>query len=160
MAKRINLPTFPERFWDKVDKTGDCWNWTAGRSHKGYGVILLNGKGRQAHRVSYELANGPIPAGLQIDHTCHNRACVNPQHLRLATNKQQRENLSGPQRNNRSGVLGVCWAPRQRRWKAAVKHHGQAYHVGYFTTIEQAQDAVISKRAELFTHNDLDRRSA
>lgn len=159
MAARC-YPSLEERFWSKVDKSEGCWLWTAGLNRKGYGVIVKDRKARGAHLVSYEMANGPIPKGQTVDHryTCPKR-CVNPEHLRLATTKQQRENLAGPQVNNASGVRGVMWAPRQRRWKATVGHHGKHVHVGYFLRIEDAEAAVTRKRLELFTHNELDRIS-
>ena len=71
-----------------VNKREDgCWEWTARRSPRGYGnVSLWQGVGSgyryyRAHRLSYELLVGPIPEGLQLDHLCRNRACVNPEHL-------------------------------------------------------------------------------
>lgn len=157
---RRRYPPLEERFWAKVDKSQECWVWTAARNRKGYGILLVDGKNRQAHRVSYELANGPIPGDLQVDHICHNRACMKPAHLRLATRKQQMENLSGAQSNSKSGVRGVVWAPRQKRWQGTVGHNGKAFHVGFFKNIEDAENAVIKKRLELFTHNEVDRREA
>ena len=92
-----------ERFWAKVDKSGECWLWTAGRNTPGYGVISEGGhSGKQlsTHRVAYELEVGPIPNGLTIDHLCHNadltcpggntcphRACVRPDHLEAVLNR-------------------------------------------------------------------------
>ena len=74
-------PDFADRFWSKVEKGPRCWNWTASGNGHGYGSINFNGKTTYAHRISYEMARGPIPRGLQIDHLCRNRSCVNPDHL-------------------------------------------------------------------------------
>lgn len=146
-----------DRFWAKVEKTDTCWNWTAARESGGYGVFRILGVLLQAHRWSYQQSNGEIPSGLAIDHTCYNRACVNPDHLRLATNKQNAENFSGLDSNNTSGVRGVSWNKQCRKWQAYVKHNGKRYHVGLFADIKDAEAAVKAKRNELFTHNDLDR---
>ena len=70
-----------QRFIDKVDKTGNCWEWIARKNVKGYGTFKLNNNTMLAHRVSYEYFKGLIPKGLTIDHLCRNRHCVNPDHL-------------------------------------------------------------------------------
>lgn len=148
-----------ERFWAKVEKTDTCWNWT-GTTSNGYGQYWLDGKGHRAHRLSYAYAHGPIPEGMQIDHQCHNKLCVNPDHLRVVTGKQNCENVRGAQSNNASKVRGVVWHKRDKRWQARVVHNMSTVHVGYFITLEEAEAAVIAKRNELYTHNDVDRRSA
>ncbi|HEV2928117.1 MAG TPA: HNH endonuclease signature motif containing protein, partial [Propionibacteriaceae bacterium] len=81
------------RFWAKVDRSGGpdaCWPWTANRMDSGYGRYSIDGRSKLAHRISYELSVGSIPDGLQIDHLCRNKPCVNPTHLEAVT---QRENL-------------------------------------------------------------------
>lgn len=62
-----------------------CWIWTGLRNEWGYGTAGSRGL---AHRVMYEQANGPIPEGLELDHLCRERACVNPLHLEAVTHTQ------------------------------------------------------------------------
>lgn len=76
----------PERFWAKVEKTDHCWLWHgAVSSYTGYGSIGHNGKTCVAHRMAYLLVKGAIPDGLELDHLCRNRLCVNPDHLEPVT---------------------------------------------------------------------------
>lgn len=75
-------PRLPPRFWNKLCFCSDngCWTWGAAKI-QGYGRFMHNYKSVWAHRLSYECLIGPIPSGLQLDHLCRNRACVNPDHL-------------------------------------------------------------------------------
>jgi hypothetical protein len=68
-------------------RTEGCWEWKKWITGKGYGRIKVGGKLMLAHRHFYEMAKGPIPTGLQIDHKCRNRSCVNPEHLEVVTNE-------------------------------------------------------------------------
>lgn len=77
-----------ERFWQKVDRSGDCWLWTAGRTPEGYGKFWLGGKTVLAHRVAYTLEHGPIPDRLHLDHLCRVRHCVNPAHMEPVTHRE------------------------------------------------------------------------
>lgn len=81
---------WPQRFWDKVDRRGpdECWEWAAYLHPYGYGIIMMDGFPRRAHRVAYELLVGEIPEDLVLDHLCRNRSCVNPAHLEPVTNAE------------------------------------------------------------------------
>jgi len=145
---------------DKVDTSGDCWIWKAGIAKDGYGRFFYQGRNHCAHRISHILFNGPIADGLEVDHMCHTTRCVNPKHLRAVTHKQNKENLSRPHTNSRSGIRGVSWDSLNQLWRADLKHNWKTVYVGSFASIADAEAAVIEKRNELFTHNDLDRKAA
>ena len=89
-----------ERFWEKVDKSGECWLWTAHRNADGYGMVGLERRGiDRSHRVAWRLANGSIPAGMSVLHRCDNPGCVRPDHLFLGT---QRDNIADMDAKGRS----------------------------------------------------------
>lgn len=79
--------TLVERFCHKVAFAANgCWEWAGSRSDTGYGNMQVgSGKVRNAHRLSYEMFIGPVPDGLELDHLCRNRGCVNPAHLEPVT---------------------------------------------------------------------------
>ena len=101
------------------------------------------------------LTHGDIPSGMHVDHSCFNRECVRPEHLRLATHKQNLEYRRGAQSTSRTGIRGV--SKRGNRWHAKVTHYGVTHHVGTFATAEEADAAVRAKRAELFTFPEINK---
>ena len=150
-----NLST-EERFWSKVEKTATCWNWTGATNEHGYGMVTRKDGQRRAHRVAWTTLVGDIPDGMQVDHRCRKRACVNPGHLRIETTKQTAEHVAISNKNT-SGYRGVTFDKTWKKWRAQVRHCGKNYIAGYFTDVHEAGAAAKALRNELFTHNDLDR---
>lgn len=95
-----------ERFWSKVNKTSDCWEWTCELTHNGYGRFRYNNKRVRAHRFAWELIHGPIPAHLYILHSCDNRKCVNPKHLRTGTQQENIQDAVDRGRHARGEICG------------------------------------------------------
>lgn len=106
-----------ERFLVKVNFTEDCWEWTATKNPKGYGRFRV-GKVRQAHRWLWEQVVAPIPEGLELDHLCKNRGCVNPDHLEPVTHQV---NVARAKPN--SVALKAMWAERHAEQTRCSKGH-------------------------------------
>lgn len=143
-----------DRFWASARRDGDCLVWQKSRRANGYGQLKTGGRNRTAHTVAYELAVGPIPPGMQVDHSCRRRTCIEPSHLRLATHKQNCENRNNRPDSTVSGVRGVCWDKDRRLWAARITHHYRAIFIGRFTDLAEAERAVIEARAAHFTHSN------
>lgn len=92
-----------ERFWSKVYKSQNCWLWMGSTLKNGYGVFWYSNRPGYAHRYSYELHQGKIRLGEEIDHLCRVRNCVNPSHLEAVTR----------QINVRRGMAGDSLRRRQ-----------------------------------------------
>ena len=98
------------RFWVLVDKGPNCWEWLGPRNAYGYGHFSAGRDVFRAPRVAYTLASGPIPEGLELDHLCRNRICVNPSHLEVVTHRtnDQRSPLMGMALKRLNGIKQRC----------------------------------------------------
>jgi len=106
------------QFWAKVDKSSGsgCWLWTGRLNRSGYGQMF---DGPSAHRVSYEIAKGLIPDGLELDHLCCTPACVNPDHLEPVTRD---ENARRRAERNVTCKNGHPWSPETTYiWKGVIR---------------------------------------
>jgi hypothetical protein len=112
-----------ERFWSRVERgpSDACWLWRAGIDKDGYGKFVIEWdrqhrrvKNCRAHRVSYELAHGPIPGGLHCLHRCDNPGCVNPSHLFLGTTLDNTADRQAKRRQARGLRQGAHTRPERR----------------------------------------------
>ena len=118
-----------------VPGEGGCLLWT-GATTNGYGVVSVDGRLQRAHRVAYEQANGPIPAGLHLDHLCRVRACINPDHLEPVT---QAEN------NRRAGAAKTTCSKGHENYR--LHPDGRKYCATCRSDYDRARYAAQGRRA-------------
>jgi len=143
--------TLKQRFFSKValpTAPDGCWMWIGGThaSNDGhrYGCFWRREGSDRAHVVSYEIYNGPVPTGKEIDHICGVKLCVAPGHLRAVTHAENLQNRRTA--TTKSGVRGVYqW--KSGRWNAQIRHLGKLHYLGTFDTAEEA--AAARRRAEI-----------
>lgn len=122
--------SFTVRFWSKVERGEGCWLWLAATNKHGYGLFGVAGRSTLAHRVSYQLANGQIPAGKVVIHACDTPACVNPAHLTAATQSDNVRDMVAKGRVSRGAARSALLrriAPRgERHWRSRLTNEAIA----------------------------------
>jgi len=119
--------TVAERFWNNIQKSEGCWLWTGHRAVNGYGTLGDRTKVLKAHRLSWELHHGAIPAGLHVMHTCDIRVCVNPAHLRLGTHADNMADMKTKGRG-RSRQGDEHWSRTHPEKRASGSRNGMIRH--------------------------------
>lgn len=150
LAELQNHPTPEAAFSARTEWQGDCLVWTGAINTRrnGYGFLRVKGRVIWAHRFAWEQKYGPIPDGMEVDHICHNTACVNALHLRTATRAQNMRNLNGARKQSVTKARGVF--PHGSGYRVQIGYKGKRYSFGTYPTIEEAASVAKRERARLF----------
>lgn len=121
-------PESVTRFWAKVSRSTACWHWTAAKNSRGYGSFGYGGRTYLAHRIAYALTYGEIPVGMEINHVCGVKSCVNPLHLEVVTAAQNIQHARA------SGLMPASKLSRRNAAKVACANgHGYTPENTYTT---------------------------
>ncbi|EHT0126459.1 HNH endonuclease [Salmonella enterica] len=131
-------------------KIGDQVGWL---NSSGYLQFSMRKKVYLVHRVIWEIHNGKIPDGMEVDHIDHNKLNNNIENLRLVSKKENHKNMP-LQKNNKSGFCGVCFIERCNKYRSSIKVDGKTKYLGYFIDINDAIKARIDANKIFGFHNN------
>ncbi len=134
------------------------WRISRGRSKSGaiagsvkkngYIGISINATTLLAHRAIWLYVHGTWPK-YQIDHINGNKCDNRISNLRDVLPAINSQNLTKPHKDSKSGILGVCWKSRDKRWIAEINIDKRSHHIGMFRTAQEARDAYLAAKAQL-----------
>lgn len=142
-----------DRFWDKVDKSGDCWEWTGAITSGGYGSIGVEGKILQAHRFIMD-----APDDVCVLHKCDNRSCVNPDHLYFGDKKQNAKDRDVRHRNGMQKLTNeeIIWIYQLGESVAKIR---KTFGVSHSVVSRIKRGVSYRHLTQEATNRGLDRRS-
>ena len=133
-----------DRIKASVLKQDGCWLWTKGIDTNGYATVPWGGKSRSVHRISYEAFKGKIPVGLEIDHLCRTKRCVNPEHLEAVTHQENMARHYGKEKYMKSGRLDLRLTKAEKiRIIKGAKKVRQSMAAFTITAVLEKSDAVL-----------------
>lgn len=139
------------RLLSKAAWVGECLVWNGGMGSGGYGTFHFNGRNQSAHRVSYQIHKGEIPAGMVVMHSCDNRRCINPAHLSIGTSKGNAADMNQKGRNRQvagtkhhaAKLTPEIAAEIRRRYRPYCRKDGSSALAREFGITQGAVHAVI-----------------
>ena len=120
---------------------------------QGYVQTSIKGRFYLVHRIIWEMHNGKIPEGMEIDHINHDRSDNRIENLRLVTGCENKKNQSIRKRN-KSGFTGVSWHSKAKKWRAEIKSNGVYRYLGLYSSIDDAINARKEAEKEFMFHEN------
>jgi len=136
-------------WWIKRPNNSTKMGNPVGHRCKGHLWFRFNGDFLAVHRVIYEMFNGKIPEGCEIDHINRIKDDNNIENLRAVTHQVNMQNVH-PRRNSKSGIRNVCWDKSRNRWKVEVKVGGMTKYIGRYSDLELAELVAIEARSKYY----------